>query len=107
MAGVWAEQGASPTQIRDRATEPINHSFDILEHGLAAWLKRTSRAARSNRGERPLEWETRSFGRAEVGGGPARGADVAVLQGQERLRQRGQDPFRGQLVWFQGLGGRV
>ncbi len=46
MAGVWAQQSASPAQIRDRATELINHSFDILEHGLAAWLKRASRASR-------------------------------------------------------------
>jgi len=51
-AGVWAEQGAFPTQIRDRATELINHAFDILEHGPAARLKRTSRPARSSGGAR-------------------------------------------------------
>jgi AcrR family transcriptional regulator len=49
MARVWAEQGASPAQTRDRATELINHAFDILEHGLAAWRKRLSRPSGGGR----------------------------------------------------------
>jgi hypothetical protein len=32
---VWAQQGAAPAEVRDRALRLINRAFDILDRGLS------------------------------------------------------------------------
>jgi AcrR family transcriptional regulator len=34
MVEVWAQQGASPDEVRDHSLRLINRAFDILDHGL-------------------------------------------------------------------------
>lgn len=35
MVEVWAQQGAAPAEVRDRALRLINRAFDILDRGLS------------------------------------------------------------------------